>query len=505
MGVLQRIRGYILLNDPTWSEEKRREKVLVRKLDIFFMTYAMLSAIVKYLDQTNISNAYVSGMQEDLKLFSNELNFFTTYYNIGYMICIPLSAYFINGRIRPSLFMPVAELIWGVATAGLSAAKTSKHVYGLRFLVGFWEGTAWPGTMVLLLSWYTPAEIGKRLALYQSATSLGGIFSGALQAALYTNLNGAHGIAGWRWLFIVNAVITIVVAAWGFIGCPDYPNALNPWAKWIKPADLEAANRRMAYEGRALPRGWTWKTVKATFTRPTNIGIWLAYTLAGQGGTGTGYFNLWLKSLKNSDGTKRYTVSQLNTIPIAGTCITIVSLLTVLAISDKFRVQWPFLIAVCTIGLIFTSILAAWTVSDSVKFASFLVLNICTVYATLTIAWIGTLIKHSAEERSAIIASLVTTFYVLGACVPLKVWPAKQAPTYKIGWKYAAAMYAASIPVILLVRWLQIRKDRQEAEERSAVDNVEEQIAVEDDDRKSGSDLETPDLRDEVVHTALKS
>jgi hypothetical protein len=42
--------------------------------------------------------------------------------------------------------------------------------------------------MILLLSWYTPSEIGKRLALYQSATSLGGIFSGALQSALYTNL-----------------------------------------------------------------------------------------------------------------------------------------------------------------------------------------------------------------------------------------------------------------------------------------------------------------------------
>lgn len=42
--------------------------------------------------------------------------------------------------------------------------------------------------MVLILSWYKPSELGKRLAIYQCATSLGGIFSGALQAALYTNL-----------------------------------------------------------------------------------------------------------------------------------------------------------------------------------------------------------------------------------------------------------------------------------------------------------------------------
>ncbi|OCF34516.1 hypothetical protein I316_03557 [Kwoniella heveanensis BCC8398] len=188
MGALQRITGWVFLNDPEWSEEKRREQSLVRRLDIFFMTYAAFSSIVKWLDQNNVQNAYVSGMQEDLSLYGNELNYFTTYFNIGYVIMIPFSVYFMNDWIRPSIWLATAELLWGIATAGLAAVKTAHQIYGIRFLVGFFEGTAWPGTMILILSWYTPSELGKRIAVYEASTYVGSMFGGAPQAALYRNL-----------------------------------------------------------------------------------------------------------------------------------------------------------------------------------------------------------------------------------------------------------------------------------------------------------------------------
>ncbi|WRT63346.1 uncharacterized protein IL334_000251 [Kwoniella shivajii] len=455
--VLQRIKGQIFVNDSTWSEERRRERALVRRLDIFFMSYLCLSAIVKYLDQQNISNAYVSGMKEDLALYGNELNYFTTYFNIGYLICIPISSYVINSVIRPSIWMPTMELIWGILTGCLAAAKTAKVVYGLRFLIGFCEGTAWPGTVILLLSWYTPAEIGLRFAIYQTATYLGGIFAGALQSALYTNLNGHSGLAGWQWLFVVNACITVAVAGWGYIGCPDYPNRPNPKGKWLKAHHAETGLRRMGNVGRALPVGWSWKTAKSLVSRPQNWAIWAGYTIYNQGGTGNGYFNLWLKSLK-TDGHARYT-----TIPIACSCIQIFALLVVLPTSDRFRVQWPFLIVLSINGLIWASVLAAWNVTDGVKMASYMLLNLSGPGAGLFVGWVGTLAKHSAEERSAIVASFVTTYYAITAGMPLKVWPAKQAPHYNIGWNYATANYVAIFPVILLIVYLEKRQERFDA------------------------------------------
>ncbi|RSH95487.1 hypothetical protein EHS25_000579 [Saitozyma podzolica] len=459
-GVYQKFSEWVLLKNPKWTEEERQEKALVRRLDIFFCSYISLSAIVKYLDQNNISNAYVSGMQEELTLTGNQYNFFTTYFNIGYIICIPISSFLMNSIIRPSIWLPTLELFWGITTGCLAAAKNYQAVYGLRFVIGFCEGTAWPGTMILLLSWNTPSEIGKRLALYQSATSLGGIFSGALQSALYTNLNDVGGLSGWRWLFVINSIITVVVAGWGYIGCPDYPTRPNPLSKWLRPVDVETSIRRMGRQRRALPKGWNWGVIKSVVSRPQNWAIWVAYEVMGQASSGTGYFNLWLKSLKNANGSSRYTVSQLNTIPIASNCITIVSLIVFLSLSDRFQTQWPFLLIIATIGLVFSAVLARWDVPDAAKFASFLILNLCGCYANLFVAWIGTLIAHSAEERAFVISALVVTYYTLAAGVPLKVWPASLAPHYPIGWKYAVGMFAGAIPIILTVRYLDLRQRR---------------------------------------------
>lgn len=65
------------------SPEERR---FLFKLDAVILTFASLGYFIKYLDQVNISNAYVSGMKEDLGLYGNELNIMTTTWTVGYVI-----------------------------------------------------------------------------------------------------------------------------------------------------------------------------------------------------------------------------------------------------------------------------------------------------------------------------------------------------------------------------------------------------------------------------------
>ena len=124
------------------------------------------------------------------------------------------------------------------------------------------------------------------------------------------------------------------MAFWGYVACPDYPNRPNPWARWwLRDSDVDIAQERMASVNRRLPAGFSWRVIKSVVSRPQNWMIWLAYELNGQGNTGNGYFNLWLKSLR--DGTAlRYTVQQVNTIPIAASCV---SWLPVVLISSRRR------------------------------------------------------------------------------------------------------------------------------------------------------------------------
>ncbi|KAL1640896.1 hypothetical protein SLS58_006512 [Diplodia intermedia] len=184
-----------------WHEPgtSKEEKWLIRKLDIFILTYSCLTFFIKYLDQTNISNAYVSGMKEELGLYGNELNLMTTYYNIGYILGAPISNLILT-ITPPRLHLPSCLLTWSLFVLGLHRAQTASQIYILRFFIGLFESAALPGLHYVIGSWYRVSELGRRSALFVISGVLGQMFSGYLQSALYAGMDGRGGLSAWRWL-----------------------------------------------------------------------------------------------------------------------------------------------------------------------------------------------------------------------------------------------------------------------------------------------------------------
>lgn len=130
------------------AERSPLEKDLVRRLDIYLMTFGCVSQVIKYLDQTNISNAYVSGMKEDLGLYGNELNYFTTWFSVSYCIML-IPSQVIMTWVRPSWWLPGLEIAWGLMTGLIALCKNAQQVYVLRVFLGLFESSAWPGMMTL--------------------------------------------------------------------------------------------------------------------------------------------------------------------------------------------------------------------------------------------------------------------------------------------------------------------------------------------------------------------
>jgi ACS family pantothenate transporter-like MFS transporter len=113
----------------------------------------------------------------------------------------------------------------------------------------------------LLGSWYTPQEIGKRAMIFWLSGSIGTLFSGFLQAAAYTNLSGVHGYEGWRWLFIIDGIITLPLAAMGYFFFPDLPQGgVKTW--WTTQKEHELSVQRMERIGRKGKAPWTRAKVK---------------------------------------------------------------------------------------------------------------------------------------------------------------------------------------------------------------------------------------------------
>lgn len=225
------------------------------QVDAAILSIFCFGYLVKSLDQGNINNAFLSGMKEDLGMYGNELVHVTTVYNACYIIGqLPLTL--LLTRLPVRWVIPGIELGVGIATLGAYAVKSVPQLYAVRAFAGFFEGGYFPGVMYVLSSWYTPAELGKRSGLFYASGMAGGLFSGFLQTAAWKTLSGVNGLNGWRWLFIIDAIITFGIAAIGFIFLPDLPYLAKP-SPILSQADIDVAKVRLERIERAPPAKWT--------------------------------------------------------------------------------------------------------------------------------------------------------------------------------------------------------------------------------------------------------
>ncbi|GIZ43814.1 hypothetical protein CKM354_000702700 [Cercospora kikuchii] len=442
-------------------ERTKEEKAFVRRLDIFLMTFGCISQVIKYLDQQNINNAYVSGMQEDLSLHGNELNYFTTAFNIAYCLML-IPSQIILTYVRPSFWLPGLEIGWGILTGLMATVTSAKQVYIIRVFLGAFESSAWPGMMTLFMHWYTPTELAKRMGFYHSCQAIGNMMSGGLQAAIMRTLDGNLGLEGWRWLFVINAVVTVV---WGFLGVvmlPDYPNRRNPRAFWFSKDDQELAIGRLIRYKRAEPKAVSWESLKRTFSS------WVVYFVAVlYAGTvlatyGYVYFGLFLKAQTRPDGSKRWSTEEVNVIPIGGGAINVAFVWIWALLSDALQTRWTLIVAQGIIGLIPCIIMSIWTshptsVPVSAAYASYFINYVALGTAPLIFAWLSDLIPQDPEARSLIVGVAVAGYYAISAWSQVLVWPASQAPFYKYGWQSCIAIWVLCIAMTCTLRYIDVR------------------------------------------------
>jgi ACS family pantothenate transporter-like MFS transporter len=202
-----------------WHEPgtSTQEKRLILKLDWFLLSISCLLFFIKQLDGNNISNAYVSGMADDLGFGpGNELSWMNTYFNIGVIIggCFSNLALTV---VRPRWWLPGCLFTWSLFVLGLYKCNHAYEFYILRFFIGFFESSAWPGVMYVLGCWYRKSELARRSGFFVMSGVLGQMFSGYLQSALYTGMHGKGGLAAWRWLFIFDFLLAIPVVIYGLV------------------------------------------------------------------------------------------------------------------------------------------------------------------------------------------------------------------------------------------------------------------------------------------------
>ncbi|MCJ1308190.1 hypothetical protein MMC25_001842 [Agyrium rufum] len=433
------------------SPEERR---FLTKLDAALLTFASLGYFIKYLDQANVNNAFVSGMKEQLGLYGNQLNYMTTAWTVGYVIG-QIPSNIILTRVRPSLWIPSMEIIWTILTMLLSKCNTVQQIYALRFLVGLAESTFYPGMQYIIGSWYRKDELAKRSCIFHTSSAIATMFSGYLMAAVY-RLNGRGGLAGWQWLFIMDGVISMPIAIAGYFFIPDVPEISKAW--YLTEKEIEIAKQRMVLEGREKRKPYTKAKFKKILTSWHIYLLSLLYVCFNNGNAGAA--PVFAQFLKDSKSPK-YTVAQINVYPTTTNAVQVVSTLIYAWLSDsvlKGR-RWPPIMFGGALGIMCYVSLAIWDIPEGWRWACYILAGTGGGLSGLCMAWAHEICNDDNEERAIVVATMNEMAYVLQAWLPLIVWQQIDAPQYRKGFITITFLSALLIVTAAIIRVLHQRQN----------------------------------------------
>lgn len=198
------------------------EKRVVRKIDRVVVPIVMALYLLAFLDRSNVGNARIAGMTQDLHLVGERYDWLLTIFYISYItfqwqaLCWKL--------IPPHIWAAFCVFGWGLVSTVQAGIHTWQAEMALRFFMGATEAGYGPGIPYLLSFFYLRHEVGLRQGLFLSAAPLANTFAGALA---YGITSGHSKLANWRVLFLVEGLPTLAMVPVAFFFLPDSPDKIR--------------------------------------------------------------------------------------------------------------------------------------------------------------------------------------------------------------------------------------------------------------------------------------
>ncbi|KAJ5739723.1 hypothetical protein N7533_012507 [Penicillium manginii] len=405
------------------------ERSLVHKLDLLILPYACLSFFVKYLDVSALTNAYVSGMKEDLDLYGNRLNYINAAYEVGYVIFqIPSNLVLI--KYPAQYYLPAAELFWGMFTLGTAFVKSYEQLVVMRFFVGL------------------------------SATSC------------YVGL--VHVVNSW--LFIICTVITIPVAILGFFIFPDMPDRTK--SRYLNEEEKALARKRLVDEGFRPSTGLKkdlFKRVLASwrfyaFVSTLVIFCQMTYAEATP-------FILWLDSQPD-----KYPIALVNNLSTVTNGAAAAGALIMSFYSDIRGSRLEPIILSGVLCIFTNLVLSIWNIPDGLKFFAYI--SVGWSYGTIPvlITWTAEGLANDLELRAVSFATYNTIAEICGLVIPLVAWPVSKAPGFRGGFIWATSisfLYLLTVSfTIFKLRHSRKNEDNSELQNGIDSEDVDSEVRI---------------------------
>ncbi|KAM6530080.1 hypothetical protein FALCPG4_008205 [Fusarium falciforme] len=423
--------------------KKLRAKVDRRLLPLLTVLY-----VLSFMDRSNIGNARVAGMNVDLELTPAQYNMALTIFFFPYAL-FEVPSNIVLKLMRPSWWMAILVVTWGTVLVLQGIVKTYQHLLVTRFFLGMAEAGFFPAATYLLTTWYVRWELQTRLAIFFSAASLAGAFSGLLAFGIQ-HMDGIGGLGGWRWIFILEGILTVLIGLSIPWTLPDSPNA----ASFLTPAEKEIIHGRLEQDAGTsagkvgIGGSFQWKYLKEALL---DWKIYLGCVIYWGNSICIYGFSFASPTIILELG---YTAAQaqLLTIPIyfLGACLT----LFFAYMADRRRNRWMFIIIPFSIGLVgFVGLLSIPHPRLPGLTYAFLFCIPSGLYPAVIgcVSWVGNNLAPSFKR--AIGMALLMTIGNLGGAVGSNIFLAKQAPHYWLGYGFSLGILLLGVVCTLILRF----------------------------------------------------
>ncbi|KAL6933649.1 hypothetical protein ACO0R3_001421 [Hanseniaspora guilliermondii] len=463
------------------------------KLDACILTYVCLQYWINYVDRVGFSNAYVTGMKQSLNLTGKDFNLINTCFSVGYIISmIPHNIMLL--KVKPKFYLAFCTLVWGVLTIVLHCAKDFKQCCAIRFFQGIFESCTFSGTHLILGSWYLERELPFRSAIFTSSGLIGSLFSGFMQVGIYNSMDGLQGMQGWRWLFIIDGIITMPIALLALFIFPDTPDLMihqiekssdMPNAGILSKAghyldkfsivnkvfsndEIKYAKKRLPIRDGTIVGSSQDEGAKNNFiTTLTSWSVWkrifgrwhwylfsLVWALGGLNisWSSNSTFMLFLTE-------KGYSISQRNHYPMGIFAVGIVATLAT-SVFLTFKPKGHLVPSICiSVVLFITAIMIKTNPNKDVQvFIAQYLAGIAYAGQTVFFSWCNVVTANDIQERAITLASMNMFSGAVNAWWSIIFYPATDVPSFTNG-TYAMMATTVATAVVSAAIWYLYKQD----------------------------------------------
>ncbi|KIV91861.1 hypothetical protein PV10_06352 [Exophiala mesophila] len=354
--------------DDEFSYTEQRK--IVHRIDRRLIIVLGLMYCVSLIDRGNMPNAAIAGMHDDLGT------------NIGYRYSIATLVFFatytlfqppatvVTRKLGPRNFLPALCVAWGVVMIGFGFIQDWVVLIPLRLLLGLFEAGFFPGCFYLISTYYTRFDMQKRYACFYLVGTLCNGLSGVLAYGLQ-QMDGLANYRGWRWIFIIEGILTVIAGCIGYIYVVDFPDQIAKKPAWgfLSVKEAEFLLRRINRDRNdADPEPFSLKVYVAGGKDWKVWSFALVFFCLTTSAYAISFFLPII--LRENMGFNISEAQYLSAPPYGLACIV---MYTMAWVGDRYRIRGPLLFVNCLFGLIGAPLLG-WATQPGVRyFGTFLI------------------------------------------------------------------------------------------------------------------------------------